>query len=73
MLVHGAEQAFEVVFQDVLEIVQVSRFMHAGLQAVDLFADLRVHGLSGGATIGMPGAGGLQVALERFETLVELL
>ncbi|MNT61852.1 hypothetical protein D3C72_1995240 [compost metagenome] len=31
VLVHGAEQAFQMVLQDVLEIIQVGRFLHAAL------------------------------------------
>jgi len=47
--------------------------MHAVLQAVDLFADLRVHGLRGRPAVGMTVAGSLQIALERFESFVQSL
>ncbi|MNV31327.1 hypothetical protein D3C71_1226290 [compost metagenome] len=73
VLVHGAQQAFEMVFQYVLEIFQVRGFLHAALQAIDLFADLRVHLSRSRTVVGVSRGGGLQVALERFETLVQSL
>ncbi|MNL08927.1 hypothetical protein D3C87_1296680 [compost metagenome] len=71
VLVHGAQQAFEMVFQNVLEILKVRCFVHAGLQAVDLFAYLRIQRMRCRAAVGMIGAGSLQVALERLEAFIE--
>lgn len=66
VMVHGAEQAFQVTFQHLLEVVQIGRLLHAVLQAIDLFADLRVHLPRRRTAVGMALAGGLQVALEGF-------
>lgn len=66
VLVHRPEQAFEMALQYVLEAVQVGRALHAALQAIDLFADLRVQLAGRGATIGVAIAGNLQVPLECF-------
>ncbi|MCY1186458.1 hypothetical protein D9M73_273350 [compost metagenome] len=62
-----------MIFQDVLEVIQVGCFLHAALQAVDLFTNLRVHRMGGSSAVGMTGAGGLQVALEGFQAFVEPL
>ena len=43
VLIHGAEQAFEMIFQHLLEVIQVGSLLDTGLQAVDLLPDLRVH------------------------------
>ena len=56
-----------------LEAVQVDGVLHAALQAVDVLAYLVVQLLCLGAPQGVPGAGRLQVALKRLQTLIELL
>ncbi|MNV70944.1 hypothetical protein D3C71_1639310 [compost metagenome] len=73
VLVQGAEQALEVVLQYALEIFQVCRVLHAAVQAVDLLTELRVHLASGRTVVRVPVTGRLQVALEGFQALIELL
>ncbi|MNI52677.1 hypothetical protein D3C73_1074790 [compost metagenome] len=73
VLIHGSQQTFQVVLQHELEIVEVGCFLHATLQAVDLFADLRVHLSRRRKVVGVAIAGRLQVALERLQAFVELL
>ncbi|MNE65848.1 hypothetical protein D3C80_1613650 [compost metagenome] len=73
VLVHGDQQAFQAVFQDVLEAIDVGSALHTALQPIDMLAQLGVQLASGGAVVGMAGAGLVQVALEAFEALIELL
>ena len=72
VLIHGAQQTFKVVLQHVLEPLEVSSLLHAALQAVDLFTDLRIQFPRRRAVVGVACAGRLQVALERLQALVEL-
>ncbi len=73
VFVHGYQQPFQPVFQDVLEAVHVGGTLHAALQAVDLLTQLAIQLAGGGAVVGVAGAGLVQVALETFQALVELL
>ena len=73
VFIHGAEQAFKVAFEHLLEAVQVGGVLHAALQAVHLLANLCVQLPRGQAAVGVAVAGDLQMPLECLETLVELL
>ncbi|MNJ53003.1 hypothetical protein D3C77_483750 [compost metagenome] len=73
MLVHGAEQAFKAVFQNLLEAAQIGGTLHAGLQAIDLLTQLTVQIACRRRVVGMTFAGFMQMALERLQTLIELL
>ena len=73
VLVHGDQQAFQAVFQDVLEAIDVGSALHTALQPIDMLAQLGVQLASGGAVVSMAGAGLVQVALEAFKALIELL
>ncbi|MNE18393.1 hypothetical protein D3C80_1114270 [compost metagenome] len=64
MLVHGTEQAFEAVFEDVFETAQVGCALHTALQAIDLLTQLAVEVTRCRGIVGMAFAGFVQVALE---------
>ncbi len=73
VLVHGHQQAFQAVFQDVLEAVNIGGTLHTALQPVDMLSQLGIQLAGGRAVVGMPGTGLVQVTLETFEAFVELL
>lgn len=73
VLVHGHQQAFQAVLQDVLEAVDIGGTLHAALQPVYVLAQLGVQRAGGTAVVGMAGAGFMQMALEPLQALVELL
>ncbi|MOA52517.1 hypothetical protein D3C78_1758230 [compost metagenome] len=64
VLVHRAEQAFEMILEHLLEAFQVIGLLHAALQAVHLFANLGVHFPGSRQVIRVVFTGGLQAALE---------
>ncbi|MNT14455.1 hypothetical protein D3C72_1494630 [compost metagenome] len=73
MLVHGAEQAFQAVFQNMLEAVKVGSTLNTALQAINLFTELVIQIAGGTRVVGMTFAGLMQMTLERLKSFVELL
>ncbi|MNN05102.1 hypothetical protein D3C81_1178530 [compost metagenome] len=56
-----------------LEAVHIDRPLHAALQAIDLLTQLAVQLACSRTVVGMTGTGFMKVALESFQTLIELL
>ena len=72
-MIHGAKQSLEPIIEHSLEAGQIGGVLNTALQAAHLFAQLVVQVARGGLVFGVIFTGGLQVALKRFEPLIELL